>query len=150
MIALPESTLRFHAAADPTTLRRLLSDPAFLAESVPQVVGVEKTSETTALWTVQIKIGPITRKSLYQGELLEATDTGVRFRAIGPEATIEGTVSFVAASGGTDLELRLSMKGSGPLRTVVDAYLGRRVREDAEKFAESLRARVGGSAPGPA
>jgi carbon monoxide dehydrogenase subunit G len=146
---VPESTLRFHAAADPATLRRLLSDPAFLAESVPQVVGVEKTSGTTALWTVQIKIGPITRKSLYQGELLEASDDRVRFRATGPEATIEGSVSFVPASGGTDIELKLSMKGSGPLRSVVDAYLGRRVREDAEKFAESLRTRVGGPAPGP-
>jgi carbon monoxide dehydrogenase subunit G len=113
-------------------------------------VGVEKTSETTALWTVQIKIGPISRKSVYQGELLEATDRGVRFRATGPEATIEGSVSFAPASGGTEIELRLSMKGSGPLRTVVDAYLGRRVREDAEKFAESLRARVGGTASGPA
>jgi carbon monoxide dehydrogenase subunit G len=146
---VPESTLRFHAAADPPTLRRLLSDPRFLAESVPQVVGVEKTSETTALWTVQIKIGPITRKSLYQGELLEASDDRVRFRATGPEATIEGSVSFVPASGGTDIELKLSMKGSGPLRSVVDAYLGRRVPEDAEKFAESLRTRVGGPAPGP-
>jgi carbon monoxide dehydrogenase subunit G len=147
---VPEATLRFHTEADPATLRRLLSDPAFLAESVPQVVGVQKTSETTALWTVQIKIGPMTRKSLYQGELLEATDNVVRFRATGPEATIEGSVSFALVSGGTDVELRLSMKGSGPLRAVVDAYLGKRVREDAAKFAESLGNRVRGSPPGPA
>jgi carbon monoxide dehydrogenase subunit G len=111
------------------------------------VVGVEKTSETTALWTVQIKLGPMTRKSVYQGELLEATDRAVTFRATGPEATIEGSVSFAPASGGTDVELRLSMKGSGPLRAVVDAYLGKRVREDAEKFARSVEARVGGTAP---
>ena len=60
-------------------------------------MGVQKTSETTALWTVQIKIGPMTRKSVYQGELLEATDGGVRFRATGPEATIEGSLAFVPA-----------------------------------------------------
>jgi carbon monoxide dehydrogenase subunit G len=104
---------------------------------------VEKTSETTALWTVQIKIGPITRKSVYRGELLEATEAGVRFRATGPEATIDGTVAFAPAGGATDVELRLAMKGSGPLGAVVDAYLGKRVRDDAEKFAESLRTRVG-------
>ncbi len=68
---------------------------------------MEKSSETTALWTVLIKIGPISRKSIYHGELLEATDDGVRFRATGPEATIEGSVSFVPAAGGTDAELRL-------------------------------------------
>ena len=146
---MPEATLRFHTLADPPTLRRLLSDPAFLAETVPQVVGVEKTSETTALWTVQIKIGPIARKSVYQGELLEATDAVVRFRATGPEATIEGSVGFTAASGGTDVELRLSMKGIGPLRAVVDSYLARRVRNDAEKFALSLGARVGEPAADP-
>lgn len=110
---------------------------------------MEKTSATTALWTVQIKLGPITRKSVYQGELLTATDAGVSFRAAGPEATIEGSVSFVPASGGTDAELRLSMKGNGPLKAVVDAYLSKRVREDAEKFASSLRARVGDPAPHP-
>lgn len=111
---------------------------------------MEKSSETTALWTVLIKIGPISRKSIYHGELLEATDDGVRFRATGPEATIEGSVSFVPAAGGTDAELRLSMKGTGPLRAVVDAYLGKRVREDTEKFAASLGARVGGPAPSSA
>jgi carbon monoxide dehydrogenase subunit G len=141
---MPEATLRFPIAADPPTLRRLLSDPAFLATTVPQVVGVEKTSETTALWTVQVKIGPMTRKSVYRGELLEGSDRGVRFRATGPEATIEGSVSFVPTSGGTDVELRLSMTGNGPLRSVVDAYLGKRIREDAAQFAQSLRARVGG------
>jgi carbon monoxide dehydrogenase subunit G len=145
---MPEATIRFHAPTDPGTLRRLLSDPAFVAGNVPQVVGVEKTSETTARWTVQIKIGPMTRKSVYDGELVEATDTLVRFRATGPEATIEGTVSFAPApSGGTEAELTLSMKGSGPLRAVLDAYLGKRVREDAEKFAKNVEARVGSSPP---
>jgi len=145
---MPEASLKFHAPTDPATLRLLLSDPAFVAGSIPQVVAVEKTSDTTARWTVQIKVGPMTRKSVYDGELVEATDSLVRFRATGPEATIEGTVSFVPGSaGGTDAELTLSMKGSGPLRSVLDAYLGKRVREDAEKFAKSIEARVGPSPP---
>jgi len=147
---MPEASLKFHAPTDPLTLRRLLSDPAFVAESIPQVVAVEKTSETTARWTVQVKIGPMTRKSVYDGELVEATDTAVRFRATGPEATIEGVVAFAPSpSGGTDAELTLSMKGTGPLRTVLDAYLGKRVREDAEKFAKSVEARVGPAPPAP-
>jgi carbon monoxide dehydrogenase subunit G len=143
---MPEATLRFHTPADPPTLKRLLSDVTFVAGGIPQVVGVEKTSETTARWTVQIKLGPITRKSLYDGELLEATDRGVRFRAIGPEATIDGTLTFEPNSaGGTEVSLTLSMKGSGPLRAVIDSYLSKRVREDAQKFAESLENRVGGA-----
>lgn|GEM_PF-2985891 len=143
---MPEASLRFQTPADPATLRRLLSDPTFVAGSVPQVVAVEKTSETTARWTVQIKVGPMTRKSLYDGELLEASDAGVRFRATGPEATIEGTLAFAPRpAGGTDVDLTLSMKGSGPLRAVLDAYLAKHVRDDAERFARSLETRVGSS-----
>ncbi len=143
---MPEATLRFHVGADAATLRRLLSDPAFVATNVPQVVGVEKTSETTALWTVQVKIGPMSRKSVYRGELLESGEHGVRFRAVGPEATIEGALAFAPSAAGTDVDLRLTMTGRGPLRPVVDAYLGKRVRDDAAKFAENLGARVGGGA----
>lgn len=141
---MPEATIKFHTAADPSTLRRLLSDPAFVAGGIPQVVAVEKTSETTARWTVQIKLGPLTRKSQYDGELVEATESLVRFRATGPEATIDGSVGFSPRpTGGTDVDLTLSMKGGGPLKSVIDSYLAKRVREDAEQFARNLEARVG-------
>jgi carbon monoxide dehydrogenase subunit G len=142
---VPEATVTLRSAADPPSLRRLLADPTFVASSVPQVVSVERTSETTALWTVLIKLGPISKKSLYRGELLEATDALVRFRATGNEATIEGTVRLTpAAPAGTELALTLTMNGTGPLRSVVDAYLGKRVREDAEKFAAALDRAAGG------
>ena len=147
---MPEATIRFRSRADVATLSHFLSDPTFVASGVPQVVAVERTGEKTALWTVEVKLGPITRKSLYQGELLESSDAGVRFRAAGPEATIEGSVKFTPApAGGTDVEFTLSMKGLGPLRSVVDAYLSKRVRSDAEKFAKTLEDRVGGSPAEP-
>lgn len=148
---MPETSVRFHTPTDPATLRRLLADPTFVAGCIPQVIAVEKTSETTARWTVQIKLGPISRKSLYEGQLLESTDTTVRFRSTGPEATIEGTVAFASdPAGGTNVTLTLSMKGTGPLRTVIDSYLAKRVREDAAQFARSLETRVGGGATGSA
>jgi carbon monoxide dehydrogenase subunit G len=150
---MPESTVRFSTRADVPTLLRLLSDPTFVAASIPQVVAVERTGDTTALWTVLVKLGPISRKSLYRGELVESTDAGVRFRAEGPEATIEGAVRFSPGStGGTDVEFTLTMKGLGPLRSVVDAYLSKRVKSDTEAFAQHLEERfsnpAGGAAPG--
>ncbi|HLM70889.1 MAG TPA: SRPBCC domain-containing protein [Thermoplasmata archaeon] len=141
---MPEATIRFATKADTQTLVRLLSDPTFVAAGIPQVISVERTGETTALWTVEVKLGPISRKSLYRGELLGASDSEVRFRAEGPEATIDGSVKFTSAAvGGTDVEFTLTMKGLGPLHAVVDAYLTKRVRSDAEKFAKSLEERVG-------
>jgi carbon monoxide dehydrogenase subunit G len=141
---MPEAKLAFHTPTDPARLRQLLSDPTFVAGCIPQVVAVERTSETTARWTVQIKIGPMTRKSVYEGELTESSESAVRFRATGPEAMIEGALGFAPnVAGGTDVGLTLTMKGSGPLRSVLDAYLAKRVREDAESFARTLASRVG-------
>jgi carbon monoxide dehydrogenase subunit G len=147
---MPEATIRFQSPASAPELRRLLSDPTFVASSIPQVIAVEKTGETTALWTVEIKLGPMVRKSVYRGELVEASDAGVRFRAQGPEATIEGALSFAPATpSGTEVGLTLSMKGNGALRSIVDAYLAKRVKEDAARFVHHLEERVG-RAPPPA
>lgn len=144
---MPASTVRFRAPVAATELRRLLSDPAYVANLIPQVVAVERTSDATALWTVAVKLGPMTRKSVYQGELVEASDAGVRFRATGPEATIEGTLAFAPTPpAGTDVTLTLTMTGVGALRAVVDAYLGKRVGPDAEQFARNLEAKLGGGA----
>jgi carbon monoxide dehydrogenase subunit G len=141
---MPEATIRFHSPAPASELRRLLSDPTFVASSIPQVIAVERTGDTTALWTVEVKLGPMVKKSVYRGELVEASDAGVRFRAQGPEATIEGTLSFAPADpSGTDVGLTLRMQGNGALRVVVDAYLAKRVKTDAEKFVQSLEERVG-------
>ncbi len=144
---MPEATLAFTSPAPASELRRLLSDPTFVAANIPQVLAVERTGPTTALWTVEVKLGPMARKSQYRGELLEASDTGVRFRAVGPEATIEGTLTFApSGTSGTEVGLTLSMKGQGALRAVVDAYLAKRVRGDAEAFVRNLSAKLGGAA----
>jgi len=140
---MPSATLEFHSEADPATLRSRLADPLFVASLVPQVVAVDSTSPTTARWTVLVKLGPISRKSSYDGELLEATDSSVRFRANGPEATIEGTLGLRAGTPrGTEVTLTLTMSGQGPLRSVVDAYLAKRVKTDVEQFASSLERKL--------
>jgi carbon monoxide dehydrogenase subunit G len=140
---MPEATVRFTSRHPASVLAKCLSDTAFVAGGIPQVVAVERTGTTTATWTVEVRIGPISRKSAYRGELLGASDSEVRFRAEGPEAMIDGSVRMTPhASAGTDVEFTLSMKGLGALRSVVDAYLAKRVRGDAEKFAQGLDGRI--------
>jgi carbon monoxide dehydrogenase subunit G len=139
----PEATVEFRAAATAAKLRELLADPSYVAGLIPQVVAVKPISPTTAQWTVLVKVGPISRKSEYSGELLEASDAGVRFRATGPEATIEGRLAFVpVAEDATEVRLTLTMTGQGALRAVVDAYLAKRVKPDADQFVRSLEARL--------
>jgi carbon monoxide dehydrogenase subunit G len=136
---VPAATIQFRVPAPVARLRTLLADPTFVASKIPQVIAVEKTSATTARWTVRIKIGPIARTSLYEGELVEQTDAGVRFRAKGPESVIEGHLEFRPdPPEGTGVTLTLTMTGLGPLRAVVDAYLSKRVKDDASQFATAL------------
>ena len=140
---MPQATVRFHVAIDPPELRTRLSDPSFIARSIPPVVAVERTSDTTALWTVEIKLGPLVHRSVFQGALLAATNDEVRFRATGAEATIEGVVTFHPSNaGGTDVGLTLTMAGAGPLRSIVDAYLARRFQTDTARFAADLARRL--------
>jgi carbon monoxide dehydrogenase subunit G len=141
--SVPEASVTFHSASLGPRLRELLSDPAFVASIMPEVVKVEKTGPATANWTVRLTLGPLKRESQYQGELLSANDVEVRFRATGPEAVVEGTVAFAAApAGGTEVTVTLAANGRGALRAVVDAYLAKRVKDDVRRFATSLEARV--------
>lgn len=140
---MAEATVTFRSAADPARLQRTVSDPGTVASLMPEVTKVEPTGPTTARWTVRLQIGPLRRESVYEGELLESTATGVRFRATGPEAVVEGRVEFAAAdSGGTDVRVVLTTSGRGPLKPVVDAALARRVKDDVRRFATALEAKL--------
>ncbi|MCI4364505.1 MAG: hypothetical protein L3K10_00345 [Thermoplasmata archaeon] len=136
---MPEASIQFRAGAGVERLRALLADPTFVASQIPQVIAVERTSATTARWTVEIKLGPMHRTSVYEGELVEQSVSGVRFRAKGPESTIEGYLAFAPESpDATLVSLTLTLKGQGPLRAIVDAYLAKRVKDDAAQFARAL------------
>lgn len=139
---MPESSASFRSGAPPGRLRELLADPTFVASVMPEVVKVVKTGPTTALWTVRLTLGPLTRESQYQGELLSASDTEVRFRANGPEATVEGTVTLAPAGDGTDVGVRLLAQGKGALRAIVDSVLARRLKDDVRRFSKSLEEKV--------
>lgn len=139
---MPESSVGFRSTATPERLRALLADPSFVASIMPEVVKVEPTSPTTATWTVRLTLGPLKRESQYRGELVSSSDTEVRFRATGPEAVVEGKVTLLAATDGTDVTVGLVARGQGALRAIVDAYLGKRVKDDVRRFATALEEKV--------
>ncbi|MFZ0892523.1 MAG: SRPBCC family protein [Thermoplasmata archaeon] len=147
---MPTSTITFTLPAAPSRIVDLLKDPRFLASNIPQVVGVVPKTATTATWLVEIRLGPLTRRTEFQGELLEATESRVRFAARGADATIEGQIDLVPQSTETTaLTLKLDMMGAGPLRVVIDGYLKRRVQGDAEAFASSLTKHLSEPPPPP-
>jgi carbon monoxide dehydrogenase subunit G len=147
---MPTATITFPLPAAPERIVELLQDPKFLASNIPQVVGVQPRSATTATWLVEIKLGPLTRRTEFQGELVEASERRIRFSARGADATIEGQIDLVPQGPHTTaLTLRLDMSGAGPLRVVIDGYLKRRVQGDAEAFARSLTKHLSESAPPP-
>ena len=140
---MPTATTSFLAPAEAGRVAALLHDLNFLAGAIPNVVKVEPLSETTAVWTVDIRLGPLKRKAIFRGELLTATPERFQFRAVSSEATIEGTIDLHPLGAlQTEVSLSLTMSGMGPLRAVIDSYISRRIREDTDGFASTLRDRL--------
>ena len=149
---MPAATTSFRVPADAARIASVLKDLDFLSRAVPNVVRVEPIDATTAIWTVNIKLGPLNRKSVFTGTLLEATDRTFHFRATGSDATIDGVLDLTPLSPSeTEVAVSLTMNGAGPLRVVIDNYLGRRIHDDANGFARALQERLRSSnGPGEA
>ncbi|MCI4319641.1 MAG: hypothetical protein L3K23_05885 [Thermoplasmata archaeon] len=121
-------------------LAGLLRDLDFLAGAIPHVQGVQKVSETVANWTVTTKIGFVSRTSVFRGEVLPGDERTVRFRAVAPEATVEGSVELVPrAPEETELKVLLEMRGQGALRAIIDNLVERQLPQDVQSFAAAIR-----------
>lgn len=121
-------------------LARLLRDLDFLAGAIPHVQSVEKVSETVANWTVTTKIGFVSRTSVFRGEVLPGDERTVRFRAVAPEATVEGSVELLPRTPmETELKVALEMRGQGALRAIIDNLVDRQLPKDVQSFADAIR-----------
>lgn len=139
---MPTAELAFEVGAPPATVARLLQDLDVLASINAGVVGVQRLSPTVALWTIRLQFGPIVRNSEYRGELLQATDDRVEFRAEGPEAHVSGRIGLAASGAGrTILTVRLEAQGRGALARVADSLLAQRLPSDLRSFADRLTRR---------
>jgi carbon monoxide dehydrogenase subunit G len=146
---MPSSTARVTVPLPPTRLGPLLRDLEFVASLLPQVTKVEKTGETTALWTVRLKIGPFSKSSVYRGELVRASETAVDFEAEGDEARIRGAISIAPAPpSGSEVQLTLEATGKGTLAAIVNSALARRLPEEVAEFTSQLQRRAQALATG--
>jgi carbon monoxide dehydrogenase subunit G len=132
-------------------LARLLRDVDFLAGAIPHVQRVEKVSETVANWTVSAKVAFVSRTLVFRGEVLPGDARTVRFRAVAPEATVEGTVELLPrAPEETELKVVLEMRGQGAFRTIIDTLVDRQLPQDVQSFAAAIRRQLlARSAAGP-
>jgi carbon monoxide dehydrogenase subunit G len=121
-------------------IAQLLRDLTFLAGAIPHVTHVERLSDTVANWTFVTKIGFVSRTSVFRGEVLPGDPSTVRFRAVAPEATVEGSVKLVPrAPAETELDIVLEMHGQGALRAIIDNLVQRQLPADVQSFAAALK-----------
>jgi carbon monoxide dehydrogenase subunit G len=137
---MPSAHATILCPGSPDELARLLRDLTFLAGAIPHVTHVERLSDTAANWTVTTKIGFVSRTSVFRGEVLPGDLHTVQFRALAPEATVEGSVKLVPRSSSeTELEIRLEMHGQGALRAIIDNLVQRQLPADVQSFAAAIR-----------
>jgi carbon monoxide dehydrogenase subunit G len=124
-----------------------LQDLDFLSGTVPDVISIQRLSATSAEWTVRTKVGLLTRTMVFRGDLLEATESRIRFHAEAKEATIDGTINLSSeGSQTTRVHLNLQAAGKGALGPIIDNLLRSRIGREAEKFGTRLQERF--SSPG--
>ncbi|MCI4349975.1 MAG: hypothetical protein L3K15_00440 [Thermoplasmata archaeon] len=134
-------------------IAHLLRDLNFLAGAIPHVTAVERVSDTVANWTIVTKVGFVSRTSVFRGEVLPGDADTVRFRAVAPEATVEGSVKLAPRGPSeTELNVVLEMHGQGALRAIIDNLVQRQLPADVQSFAAAIRRqltdRAGPAAPG--
>jgi carbon monoxide dehydrogenase subunit G len=133
---MPVARTTVSVPVEQSRVAAFLRDLNGLASLLPQVKKVEAVNETSALWTIDLQLGPIHRTSVYRGELVRADDTRIEFKAQGKEAEIRGAIQLTPADGGrTTVAIELEATGVGNLRAIIDNVLARRLPEDLQGFA---------------
>ena len=127
---------------------QVLTDPDFLAATIPGVISMVNLSDTKAIWKVEVKQGLIRRELTFDVEHISTPPEKVAFTAVAKEVRIEGTLQLRPQDASrTQIELSLTYDGQGPLRYIINNLVAKSMQEYPADFQSKLAARLAGPAP---
>ncbi len=125
---------------------QVLTDPDFLAQTIPGVKSMRNLSPTTAVWLVEVRQGMIHRELSFAVEHLATPPEKVTFSAVAKEVRIDGAMQLAAPDPNrTSVELTIQYEGQGPLRAIINNLVAKSMQEYPAEFESKLAARL--SAP---
>jgi carbon monoxide dehydrogenase subunit G len=146
---MPTMTATLSAPGSVTQVYQVLTDPDFLAATIPGVKSMENLSPTQAVWKVEVKQGLIRRELTFNVEHNPRPPEEVSFEAVATELRIEGSMKLHAAGDArTDVALDLRYEGQGALRYIINNLVAKSMREYPADFEAKLAARLHGPATG--
>ncbi|MGC2288507.1 MAG: SRPBCC family protein [Thermoplasmata archaeon] len=140
---MPTVAATLNAAGSVAQVFQVLTDPDFLAATIPGVLSMQNLSATKAVWKVEVKQGLIRRELTFDVEHTPTPPEKVAFAAVAKEVRIEGTLQLHAKDGShTEVALNLSYEGQGPLRYVINNLVAKSMKEYPAEFESKLTARL--------
>ncbi len=137
-----------NAPAGGTQVFQVLTDPDFLAATIPGVISMQNLSPTKAIWKVEVKQGLIRRELTFDVEHVATPPEKVTFTAVAKEVWISGSMQVLPQDPShTRVELHLTYDGQGPLRYVINNLVAKSMQEYPADFEAKLKARLSGTPP---
>jgi carbon monoxide dehydrogenase subunit G len=142
---MPNVVATLDAPGSVEQLFQVLTDPDFLAATIPGVISMENLSPSKAVWKVEVKQGLIRRELTFEVEHVATPPEKVAFVAVAKEVRIEGAMQLRAQDPAhTEVALTLTYEGQGPLRYVINNLVAKSMKEYPADFGSKLTARLTG------
>ncbi|MFZ0829706.1 MAG: SRPBCC family protein [Thermoplasmata archaeon] len=140
---MPNVTATLNAPGSVAQVFQVLTDPNFLAATIPGVISMENVSPTKAVWKVEVKQGLIRRELTFDVDHAPTPPEKVTFVAVAKEVRIEGSLQLHAKDAAhTEVGLNLSYEGQGPLRYIINNLVAKSMKEYPSDFETKLTARL--------
>lgn len=122
---------------------QVLTDPSFLAATIPGVRSMQSVSPTQAVWKVEVRQGLLRRELTFDVTHTPVPPHQVSFVAVAKEVRIEGTLRLNAEGAGrTAVVLALTYEGQGPLRYIINNLVAKSMQDYPADFEGQLAGRL--------
>ena len=146
---MPNVVATLSAPGGVSEVYQVLTDPDFLAATIPGVISMRNLSPTKAIWKVEVKQGLIRRELTFDVEHSPAPPDKVSFVAVAREVRIEGSIELHAKDPTrTEVALDVRYEGQGALRYIINNLVAKSMKEYPADFESKLAARLTPSVPG--
>jgi carbon monoxide dehydrogenase subunit G len=140
---VPSVNATLNAPASGERVFQVLTDPNFLAATIPGVISMQNVSPTKAIWKVEVKQGLIRRELTFDVEHTPTPPEKVTFVAVAKEVRIEGSLQLHAKDPThTEVALNLTYEGQGALRYIINNLVAKSMKEYPADFEAKLTARL--------
>lgn len=145
---MPTVAATLNAPGGSAPVFQVLTDPDFLAATIPGVISMQNLSPTKAIWKVEVKQGLIRRELTFDVEHVATPPEKVTFSAVAKEVRIDGSMQLQPQDAShTRVELHLTYEGQGPLRYIINNLVAKSMQQYPAEFEAKLAARLSGASP---